>query len=66
MAIDYGRIKSLETKKTPRLRRTITFLPLIVMVEMETKASHVKLWIGLPRKIFAHIKETNEANLLIP
>lgn len=53
------------TRKTLRLRKTITFLSLKIIVGIEIQASQVKLWVGFSRKIFIWIREANKTNLPI-
>lgn len=39
IAVNHERVKYLETRRTPKLKRTIIFPPLIVIVEIEIEAS---------------------------
>lgn len=53
----------LKTRKTSKLRRIITLLSLITIVEIE--ASLITLWVSLLKKSLVQIKKAREANHLI-
>lgn len=55
-------MRNIKTRITLRLRKT-TPLPLTIIAEME--ANLVKLWFGLPRRIFVQIGWASETNPLI-
>lgn len=57
-------MKNVKTKKTPRLKKTITLLSQIAIVEIET--SLIKLQVDFLRKILIHIEEVSKASFLIP
>lgn len=51
------------TKMIFRLRRIILLLPIVIA---EMKASLVKFWVDLVKRIFIQIRGISETNLLLP
>lgn len=60
IALDHQKMKNPKNRRTLTLRKTTSFLLLIVLVEIETNL--VKFWVGFPNFFFVQIRKVIKTN----